>query len=300
MTYSPRKAEVRFARFAWATLVFNFFVILWGAFVRATGSGAGCGKHWPQCDGQWIGPAQSVEQLIEFTHRATAGVALILTVILVIGACRLFDRGHRVRKAAWTTLAFMIAEALLGAGLVLFGLVEDDDSVARAVVIAAHLLNTLALLGFMALTAWWATRPGQLNLTQPAKKAFTLAIAGLFLVGITGAIAALGDTLFPEADHLDNLKPGAHFLLQLRMAHPIVALVVGCGIGMLANNYRSHFLGKCVLTLVVLQIILGFVNMALYAPIPLQLTHLLLADLVWVSLILLGAEVLEKTPASTE
>ena len=137
----------RFAKYTWITLVTNFVVILWGAFVRATGSGAGCGEHWPTCNGEVIPRPEAIETMIEFTHRLTSGVALIMTVALVVWAVRLFERGHRVRKAAWTTLAFMLAEAALGAGLVLFGLVADDDSVARAVVMCMHLLNTLFLLG---------------------------------------------------------------------------------------------------------------------------------------------------------
>ena len=157
------QAASRYARFAWLTLGYNLLVVLWGAFVRATGSGAGCGQHWPLCDGEVLPRAASTEKMIEFTHRMTSGIALLLTILLVIWACRVFQRGSRVRKAAWLSLGFMISEALLGAGLVIFGLVEDNDSVARAVVICAHLVNTLALLGFMGLTAWWATRPGRLN-----------------------------------------------------------------------------------------------------------------------------------------
>ena len=296
------QAASRYARFAWLTLGYNLLVVLWGAFVRATGSGAGCGQHWPLCDGEVLPRAASTEKMIEFTHRMTSGIALLLTILLVIWACRVFQRGSRVRKAAWLSLGFMISEALLGAGLVIFGLVEDNDSVARAVVICAHLVNTLALLGFMGLTAWWATRPGRLNLKQPLARWLGLSLAGVFLIGITGAIAALGDTLFPATSLADglaaDLAPGAHFLLKLRGLHPILALLVGTGLLFLGLQYKNEPLGKALLGVLGLQIVIGFINLGLLAPIPLQLIHLLVADILWLVLLLLCAKSLESEQKS--
>ena len=292
----------RFAKYAWITLGYNFLVILWGAFVRATGSGAGCGEHWPTCNGEVIPRAEAIETLIEFTHRLTSGVALIMTVVLVIIACRGFGRGHRVRRAAWTTLAFMLAEALLGAGLVIFGLVADNDSVARAVVMCMHLLNTLFLLAFMALTAWWADREGRLDLQDTDSKMLGVGLGGLFIVGISGAIAALGDTLFPAESLIDgfyaDLDPSSHFLLRLRGLHPIFALIVGFGIIGMANRLRVNKprctqLSKILIGLIGIQIAVGFINLGLLAPVYLQLIHLFLADLVWVIFVLLAATALE-------
>ena len=288
----------RYARFAWATVGFNLLVIVWGAFVRATGSGAGCGKHWPLCDGEVTPPLESTAQLIEFVHRLTSGMALLLTIGLVVWACRLFAKGHRARRAAWATLGFMISEALLGAGLVLFGLVENDDSVARALVICAHLVNTLALLGFMALTAWWSTRPGRLNLNGPEARAFLIAIIGVFLIGISGAIAALGDTLFPAKSLAEgfaaDIAPGAHFLLRLRALHPLLAVVVGAGLIGIGLQYKTTPLGRALLVVVGIQIAVGFINLGLLAPVWLQLIHLLIADILWLTLILLAVSRLES------
>ena len=291
----------RFARYAWGVLGYNILVVLWGAYVRASGSGAGCGEHWPTCNGEVVPRASSIETMIEFTHRVTSGLALLLTVGLVIAAVRLYPTGNRVRKAAWTTLGFMIAEALLGAGLVIFGLVADDDSVARAIVICAHLINTLALLGFMALTAWWSDRPGRLNLNQPEARWFSIGISGVFLIGVTGAIAALGDTLFPATSLAEGLaadmEPGAHFLLKLRGFHPVLAILVGTGLLYLGKHLRNQKalspLANALMGLVCMQIIVGFTNLALLAPIYLQLIHLLLADAVWIVLVVLGASTLE-------
>ena len=297
----------RFGRYAWVTLAWNFLVVLWGALVRATGSGAGCGEHWPTCNGEVIPRTESAATFIEFTHRLTSGLALLMTVVLVIAAMRIFQRGHRVRRAAWTTLIFMLAEAALGAGLVLFGLVDDNDSVARAVVMCMHLINTLFLLGFMALTAWWADRPGRLSLSQPTRLKLGSATLGLLLVGMTGAIAALGDTLFPSTTLVEGFQAdmavGAHFLLRLRALHPVFALVVGFGLIALGQGARTEpGLNRLATLLVVLtgiQIAIGFINLGLLAPVYLQLVHLFMADAVWVCFVLFAAHQLESSRAQS-
>lgn len=292
----------RFARYAWGVLGYNILVVLWGAYVRASGSGAGCGEHWPTCNGEVVPRSPSIETMIEFTHRLTSGLALLLTVGLVIWAVRCHPSGGRVRKSAWTTLGFMVAEALLGAGLVIFGLVAEDDSVARAIVICAHLLNTLALLGFMAITAWWADRPGRLNLDQPVARWVAISISGVFLIGVTGAIAALGDTLFPAASLAEGLAAdtaqGAHFLLRLRGLHPILAVAVGTGLLYLGRHLRQQphlrTAATLLMALVCIQIVVGFTNLAMLVPVYLQLIHLFLADAVWIVLVVLGASSLEQ------
>ena len=295
----------RFTQFAWATLGYNLLVVLWGAFVRASGSGAGCGEHWPTCNGEVIPRPEAVETMIEFTHRATSGLALLLTVALVIAAHKSFSPGHRVRRAARTTLGFMIAEALLGAGLVIFGLVENNDSVARAVVMCMHLINTLALLGFMALTAWWSQNEGQLNFKKPIARWLLAALMGVFFIGVTGAIAALGDTLFPAQSLVEgfkaDLEPGAHFLLKLRGFHPIIALLVGYGLLSLAKPHRHDpTLGRwatLLIALVLIQVTVGFINLGLLAPIYLQLIHLLIADILWIALVIFCAVALDEASA---
>ena len=147
----------RLARYAWLVLLYNLAVIAWGAYVRATGSGAGCGAHWPLCNGEVLVRPQTVEMLIEFSHRATSGLALISVVVMFFWAKRLSPPGHPVRLGANLSLGFMLSEAALGAGLVLFQLVADDASVARAFAVAAHLLNTFLLLAALTLSVFWAS-----------------------------------------------------------------------------------------------------------------------------------------------
>jgi heme A synthase len=121
----------RFARYAWFVLAYNLFVILWGAFVRASGSGAGCGSHWPLCNGVPVPLAPQLETLIEFAHRMSSGLSLVLVVVLVVWGFRAFAKGHPVRKAVIVVFTSEMVEVLVGAGLVLLGLVAHNDSLAR-------------------------------------------------------------------------------------------------------------------------------------------------------------------------
>ncbi|MFW6184627.1 MAG: COX15/CtaA family protein, partial [Chloroflexota bacterium] len=195
-----------FAKYAWGVLGYNILVILWGAYVRATGSGAGCGRHWPLCNGAVVPRAPEIETIIEYVHRASSGLAGVLVIILLVWAFRAYGKGHVVRKAALLSLVFIIAEGLVGAGLVLLEWVADDDSVGRAVTMALHLSNTFLLLGALGLTAWWATimddddYRAPLQLEGQGRRAWLLGV-GLLLVMVVsaaGAVTALGDTLFPS------------------------------------------------------------------------------------------------------
>src|SRR5258708_21038486 len=145
-----------FLRFAWGVLAFNLPVIVWGAFVRASHSGDGCGSHWPLCDGQFIPKPKNIQTVIEFTHRVMSGIDGLLVLCLLIFALRLFPRGHHVRYAAVLSFVFTLVEALIGRALVKYGWVNRNDSVARGIVLAAHLPNTFLLLGSFALTAVWS------------------------------------------------------------------------------------------------------------------------------------------------
>lgn len=301
----------RFSKYAWFVLGYNLLVILWGAFVRASGSGAGCGSHWPLCNGEVVPANPSIERVIEFTHRAMSGIALLVVVILVVWAIRAYPWG-RVRYGALASGGLMLFEALIGAGLVLLGLVGTDDSAERAVVIALHLFNTFLLLAALALTAWWASGGRALDLrANPLKTALmALALVGVGVVGISGAITALGDTLFPAsslaAGLAEDVNPTAHFLIQLRVVHPLIAVLVGLYVLYLTVLFKgapvsmTHKLALAVRVLVLLQLLAGGLNVLLLAPVWLQLSHLLLADSVWIALVLYSAALLaaESAPAA--
>ncbi len=294
----------RFAGYAWGVLGFNLLVILWGAYVRATGSGAGCGSHWPLCNGEVMLRSAEIETLIEFTHRATSGLALLLVVAMFIWARRVRPAGHVVRTGALLSLVFIVVEALLGAGLVLFELVADDDSVFRAVSMVLHLTNTFILVAVLSLTAWWASGGGRPRISRGDGRVWLLAIGlvSLLVVGATGAIAALGDTLFPSASLGEGLRDSfsseSHPLIQLRKYHPFFAIGAGLYVVGLARYLArsgdgvTGRLASALSGVYLLQLGIGVTNIALLAPVSVQLIHLLLADVVWIGLVLLGASTL--------
>jgi heme A synthase len=302
----------RFAKFAWGVVGWSVLNILWGAFVRASGSGAGCGNHWPNCNGEILPTPQNINTVIEFTHRALSGVLLLSVLALLIWGWRKYPKGNPIRIGVTGSAVFVLSEALLGAGLVLFHLVDSDSSVLRAVVIALHLLNTFILLAFLTLTGWWATTSGGKALSFQKKGYLPLLLGigllGVIMVGMSGAITALGDTLFPakslaEGFALDN-EANAHFLIRLRVYHPIIAIIVGVYTLSLVNYIYSKFnsqatqrLSRVLGGLVLVQFAVGSLNLFLLAPIVTQIIHLLIADMLWISYILLSASSLSEEVA---
>jgi cytochrome c oxidase assembly protein subunit 15 len=289
-------------RLGWAAVAWNVLVIAWGAFVRATGSGAGCGRHWPTCQGEVVPRAPALATAIEFTHRATSGLALLLAVALVVASRRALPRGHLARRAAAAARGLMLVEALLGAGLVLFGLVARDASPSRGWVMAVHLTNTLLLLAALTASAAWARSPAGPPARLGARLATPLAVAALaFLAaGASGAVAALGDTLYPATSFGEGLRQdlGGSLLLRLRLLHPPLAVAAALALSVAARRAaeaRGAGLGwsaTAVFALAGAQLVGGLVNLALLAPVWMQLVHLVLADLTWIALTLLAARLL--------
>ncbi|MEO7144073.1 MAG: COX15/CtaA family protein [Bryobacteraceae bacterium] len=303
--------SARLAACAWVVLGLNLLVVLWGAFVRASGSGAGCGSHWPLCNGVVLPQAPTTHTLIEFTHRLTSGIALISVVVLVVWSFRASARRHPVRLAALGSLFFILTEAALGAGLVLFNYVTTNASGARAAFLSAHLVNTLLLLATISLTGWLASG-GALPSERYDALAWTLlaALAGTIILGVTGAIAALGDTLYPAASVAAGIKQdlssASSVLLRLRVLHPFLAIAVGIAIIAAAWLASAHCAGEltrrlssAVIVLVVAQLAAGLLNLLLLAPVWMQIIHLLLADLLWIALVLLTLSALAPHPGRT-
>ena len=292
-----------FTPFAWGTLGWNLLVVLWGAYVRASGSGAGCGNRWPLCNGQVAPSFPRLATAIEFAHRASSGVALIAVAGLVFWSYRQFPRGDRVRRAAVWSLVFLLLEALLGAGLVLFNYVDKNASAGRAAYLSLHLVNTELLLGALALTAW-LSRPSRQSAANQGIGPARLVKATLpvtILVSITGVIAALGDTLFPASSLSEGLhqdaSSAASLLLRLRVFHPLVAVagaffIVYAATSVVRGASRiATRISVFVLLTAVVQLFAGTMNIALLTPVWMQIVHLLIADVLWILLVLLTAEV---------
>jgi heme A synthase len=292
-----------YATYAWGVLAFNVGVILWGAIVRATGSGAGCGSHWPLCNGEVVPRAPAVATLIEFGHRVSSGLALLFIGGLVLGAWRGYPRGHRVRRGAAWSAAFIVSEALIGAGLVLLEHVARDASLARGYWVGGHLINTFLLVGALTLTAWWASGGTPMRVRGHGRVGVALAIAliAVLLLGVSGAVTALGDTLYPVSTLAEGkaltFSATAPLFVRLRVWHPTLAVAVGVALVIAAGlAVRSRPSARpLALTLIGLyagQLALGVVNVELLAPVGVQIAHLLLSDLIWIALVLLAARAL--------
>lgn len=298
-----------FERYAWGLVVYTLIVIMWGVVVRATGSGAGCGSHWPTCNGEVLPSLAAMETVIEFTHRLTSGAMGLLVILLVVWAWRLYGRAHHVTKAAIASLILTIVEGGIGALLVRAELVADNASVARAVVIALHLVNTYILLTAIVATAWWSSGNPPMQVRGQPRRLVALLLGGIVLMailGMTGAVTALGDTLFPAESLVEgfnqDLDPTAHFLIQLRVFHPMVAILTGIYLVLVArwvaasrpNKHTTRFAQATTLVFL-MQLGVGMLNLGLLAPIWMQTIHLLMADLVWMIFVLLAIAALNPS-----
>ena len=298
----------RFAKYSWFALAVNLLVIAWGAYVRVSGSGDGCGSHWPLCNGEVIPDSPTVKTIIEFSHRLSSGLALLLVAGALIWAFRAYAPRHPLRRYAAAAMFFMLMEAAVGAGLVLFEMVAENKSVARALWMSAHLINTFLLVGTLALMAWTAMTGGRLDIRGQSSiiRVFVCAIVATLILGVSGAVTALGGTLFPVTSLAEGLRqdlsPTAHILIRLRFYHPFIAIGVSGFLIWTALFVRSRRPGEGVrrwsialIALTLIQLSAGAVNLLLHAPTLLQLIHLLLSDLVWISLLLLGSSALRQS-----
>lgn len=287
--------------FSVVALSWMVLVILEGAVVRATGSGAGCGNHWPLCNGDVIPHHPRLATIIEFAHRSMTGIctALVATVIAWTFLAR--PAGHRARRAAVWSGILLFTEAILGAVLVKGGFVEHNTSDARVVVQCIHFTNTLLLLGALTLTWWFQIpRPDATPRLHAARRYTWIALLFTVLTGATGSIAALADTLFPPTDLrsalLTDFASTSPLLVRMRWMHPAASVGAFIAVLLLARALSRGY-GRTLIALLIAQIALGVADVLALAPITLQLLHLFSADLLWIALVAAAAEV--AFPASS-
>ena len=290
-------------RFAWAVLAYFVAVILWGAVVRATGAGAGCGNHWPLCNGTVLQHSASANTMIEFTHRITSGISFFSAVGLLIWTFAATMRGHLARYAVGAAVFFTLVEAILGALLVKLGLTAQSQSPLRPWYLALHLTNTLLLLAALTLTAHMLDRKqgylrGTIRLVAPIG-----ALAGILVVlvvGVTGSLAALGDTLFPAsslgAALTEDFSAKSGWLVHWRWTHPAIAFLASIFLiwilvraAQRTTHWDNRGLSALVLILLAAQYVLGVLDVVVLAPVWLQIAHLLGADVLWAALVVLTA-----------
>jgi heme a synthase len=298
----------KFAKYAWSVLVYNLIVIVWGVFLRASKSGDGCGQHWLTCNGEIVPAAPQLKTIIEFSHRLMSGLAFVAVLILFIWAFRKFQKGEFLRTTSFFSFIFIVAEAVFGGILVLTGSTAEAITPSRPFLMAGHLVITFALLAFLTLTAWFAKSEIAFDFNVPRKVFWLLAIAvgGIFIVGISGSTAALSSMLFP----VDTLSQGfaqdfsdtSHILLRLRILHPIFSVSLAVYLFFTATWFKKISLddfwtnrwASVLQFLVVTQLLIGGLTLVTLAPIVMQIIHLLLADLVWISVILMTASLFAR------
>jgi cytochrome c oxidase assembly protein subunit 15 len=290
-------------RFAWGVLAYFVAVILWGALTRATGAGDGCGNHWPLCNGTIVQHSPRLDTIIEFTHRITSGISLFSVLGLMFWTFASTVRGHLARAASLAAVIFTLIEAILGAFLVKLGLTAQSQSPLRPPYLALHFANTLLLVAALTMAAHMLSRREGYQRSAIRLVSPVAALTGLFvvlIVGVTGSLAALGDTLFPatslsQAFSQDFTSTGS-WLVRWRWTHPTLAFlacVFLIWILVRAARRSTHWdnrgLSALVLILLAAQYILGVMDVVWLAPVWLQIAHLLGADALWVALVVLTA-----------
>lgn len=317
LEFSKMETEIKlnkFAKYAWVVLAYNLLVILWGVFLRASLSGDGCGAHWVTCSGEFIPSAPQLKTQIEFFHRITSSLAGFAVIILLISAIVKWIReksaNHKLLiKMSVASLIFILIEGLIGGLLVLTGNTAANWTPTRPYWMAAHLINTFTLIAILALTAWFASGGKSFNLLRANRKFLLLlaiGIFGIFMVGMSGSIAALSSMLFPSSTLWEGIakdfSPSSHYILQLRVFHPILSVSLGVFLIFVAGWCKKQAQtssgvkrwANILSILVLLQFVSGAVTLLLLAPIIMQLIHLFLADAVWIAFVLMSANFLAE------
>ena len=291
--------STRFAKYVWLVLLYNLAAVAWGVFVRAGRYGDGCGSHWPLCDGSTTPMNGDVSRIIEASHRISTGLIGPMALIMLVWAYYAFPKGHLARKGAVASFVGVIVEGLVGAALVKFGWVTNNDSALRAGAMAIHAVSTFFLLGAITTTLLGAVGLARVRLKGQGAVGWMVAVGAfsIVLLGVSGAISALGHQLHPVTDVLAAAKsPATHWMVRLQPWHPYIAASIGLYL-VLAAGLLQHLrpdprvvkASRWVVGLYAAQLVLGLANIWLKAPIPMQMAHLVLADINWIALLALGA-----------
>ena len=275
--------------YAKAGLLLSIASILAGAFVRATGSGDGCGATWPTCKGKIIPALSDTSELIEFSHRSVSGVLLIVTLI-IFAKTRKFQKDSLVRIVTNYLTFFVIFEALIGAVIVIFEWVGLNSSLPRIIAVPIHLVNTFGLLGSYAIL-YKILQDDLQNIKNMFNKNFLL-ISSLFLLsGATGSITALADVLFPSTSFVEGFLADfdrtSEVLTRLRILHPIISSTLSIVLYVYATGIRKKYnvSVKPLKILILIAVFLGVINVLSNIVLPLSILHLAIADFLWISYI---------------
>ena len=281
--------------YAKAGLLLSIVSILAGAFVRATGSGDGCGATWPTCKGKIIPALSDTSELIEFSHRSVSGVLLVVTLI-IFAKTRKFQKDSLVRIVTNYLTFFVIFEALIGAVIVIYEWVGLNSSLPRIIAVPIHLVNTFGLLGSYAIL-YKILQDDLQNINNMFNKNFLL-ISSLFLLsGATGSITALADVLFPSASFVEGFLADfdrtSEVLTRLRILHPIISSTLSIVLYVYATGVRKKYnvSVKPLQILILIAVFLGVINVLSNIVLPLSILHLAIADFLWISYIYVSIDI---------
>ena len=288
----------RFTRLAWAAAACTYLLIVLGAVVRVTGSGLGCGEHWPRCHGRWFPPFDDIGTLIEWNHRLFAGLVTIL-VVAVAGAAWWMSRRTDNRQPttdappaplAYVALGLLITQVLLGAVVVKLAL--PPWTVILHLGTAMLLLATLLVLarsqqrltpgdspgnpeaGLLGFSPGF--RPGLVVLGL----AFVTVLLGALTANLGAASACLG---FPLCN--GQLVPAGNYLQYVHWGHRLLGVaLLGTLVWWAWRTRRPGALAA--LGLVLLQIGVAAAMVRLALPRGLQVAHAAVGTAVWAALVL--------------
>lgn len=270
-------------------IILSILSILAGAFVRATGSGDGCGSTWPTCKGKIIPQLSDPSEVIEFSHRSISGILLIVTLIIFIKS-RNMSKGTLVRTTVNFLTFFVVFEAAIGAVIVLYEWVGLNSSLPRIIAVPIHLVNTFGLLACYAVL-YKVLLNNFKNIKQLWDRRFVF-VAFLFLLsGATGSITALADVLFPSASFYEGLMEDfdrtSELLTRLRILHPIVATGLSVALIIESRKIQKDYKidVKFLQLLVIVAVTLGVLNVLSNIVLLLSIFHLAIADLLWITYI---------------
>ncbi|MFB0900591.1 MAG: COX15/CtaA family protein [Dehalococcoidia bacterium] len=283
-------------------VVYTLINILIGVVVRSTGSGAGCGVSWPSCNGAIFISGSVQSELIEYIHRLSSGINLLLVILLFLIIIKFLRNNHNAVLFSALSVCFIFIEAGIGAFIVFYQWVADNSSMGRAIVVPFHLVNTFFLMFFLIATTWILFQNNRLNLNFKILslshwKKFLFGFLLFFLLSTSGATSALADTLFEAIDLkselLSDISGNAHILSRIRIFHPIIAICTVFWITYCSKNinliYKNKIMKRLYNYLIfsfIIEFCIGILNVLLLVPIFLQIVHLLIAHLVWTFMVI--------------
>lgn len=275
---------------------YSVIVILWGAWVRISHSGDGCGDTWPLCGGKILPEGETAKTWVEYAHRISSGLYGVFVFALFFEGRRLFSKNSTIHQAGLVTLILTVTEAMLGARLVLSQLVGLNDSLQRLVAISLHQVNSLLLVGASVLWFWSAREPGEEIELKTGNRLNRFYFGGFIILAITGAWAALSTTLFPSLGLWEGLQrdfqENSHVLLKIRILHPLLAVFLGSYFSFMfwrqsqkTGHPRLQKAALWISALFIAAILVGMVTLLFLSPIALKITHLAFGYLLWIFLV---------------